>query len=269
MVSFSCRISPLTSTVILRRKIAVGDRGGDLGDVTHLSRQIVRHEVDGVREVLPGAGDAAHVRLTAEPPLGADLASDARDLAGEGVQLIDHRVDGLLQLEDLAAHVHGDLPRQVAVGDRRGDLGDVAYLRRQVARHEVDVVRQILPGAGDTRNLRLPAELALGADLARDARDFGGEGVELIDHGVDGVFELEDLPLHVYRDLSRQVATRDGGRYVGDVADLRRQVVGHRVDGVGKVLPGAGDAGDDGLPAEAPVGADLARHTGHLRGEGA
>ena len=40
--------------------------------------------------------------LTAEPPVGADLARDARHLAGEGVQLIDHRVDGLLQLQDLA-----------------------------------------------------------------------------------------------------------------------------------------------------------------------
>ena len=34
----------------------------------------------------------------------------------------------------------------------------------------------------------------------------------------------------------------DGRRHVGDVADLRGQVVGHRVDVVGQVLPGAGDA---------------------------
>ncbi len=31
----------------------------------------------------------------------------------------------------------------------------------------------------------LAAELAVGADLARDARHLGGEGVELIDHRVD------------------------------------------------------------------------------------
>ena len=39
----------------------------------------------------------------------------------------------------------------------------------------------------------LAAELALGADLAGDAGDFGGEGAQLIDHRVDGVLELQDL----------------------------------------------------------------------------
>ena len=39
-------------------------------------------------------------------------------------------------------------------------------------------------------HLRLAAELALGADLARDARHLAGEGVQLIHHGVDGVLEL-------------------------------------------------------------------------------
>ena len=35
-------------------------------------------------------------------------------------------------------------------------------------------------------HLGLAAELALGADLARDARHLGGERAELLDHGVDG-----------------------------------------------------------------------------------
>ena len=54
-----------------------------------------------------------------------------------------------------------------------------------------------------------------------------GEGVELIDHRVDGVLQLEDLALHVDGDLARQVAARDRGRHLGDVAHLRRQVGGH------------------------------------------
>ena len=41
--------------------------------------------------------------LTAELALGADLARHARHLAGERVELVDHRVDGVLDLEDLAA----------------------------------------------------------------------------------------------------------------------------------------------------------------------
>ena len=66
-------------------------------------------------------------------------------------------------------------------------------------------------------HLGLPAELAFGADLLRDARDLGGERVELVDHLVDDVLDLEDLALHVDGDLLRQVAVGDGGR------DLRRR----------------------------------------------
>ena len=88
------------------------------------------------------------------------------------VELINHRVDGLLQLQDFAGNVDGDLLRKVAAGDRGRDLGDVADLRGEVARHRVDVVGQVLPCAGDAGHLRLPAELTLRADLARDARHF-------------------------------------------------------------------------------------------------
>ena len=44
----------------------------------------------------------------------------------------------------------------------------------------------------DAVHLGLSAELSFGADLLGDARDLGGEGVELIDHDVDRVFELRE-----------------------------------------------------------------------------
>ena len=44
----------------------------------------------------------SHRRLAAELPLGADLARDARHLVRERRELVDHRVDRVLQLEDLA-----------------------------------------------------------------------------------------------------------------------------------------------------------------------
>jgi hypothetical protein len=50
-----------------------------------------------------------HVGLAAELALGADLARDARHLGRERAELVDHRVDGVLQLEDLALDVDGDL----------------------------------------------------------------------------------------------------------------------------------------------------------------
>ena len=172
-----------------------------------------------------------------------------------------------LQLEDLALHVDGDLLRQVAERDGGRHLGDVADLAGQVLGHQVDVVGEVLPGAADALDAGLAAELAFGADLARHARHFRGERVELIDHRVDGVLQLENLALHVDGDLLRQVARRHGGGHFGDVADLPGQVGRHGVDVVGQVLPGAGDALDAGLAAELALGADLARHARHFRGE--
>ena len=66
----------------------------------------------------------------------------------------------------------------------------------------------------------LAAELAFGADFARDARHFRGKGVELVHHRVDGVLQLENFALHVDGDLAREVAARDGRGHFGDVAHL-------------------------------------------------
>ena len=229
--------------------------------------KVVRQIVDGVGEILPGAGDAGHRGLPAEPALRSDLARHARHFRREGAQLLDHRVDGLLELQDLAAHVDRDLLGKVAAGHRDGHLGDVADLAGQVGGHVVDVVGQILPRAGHAGHRRLTAELAFGADFARHARHFRSERRELIDHRVHGLLELQNLALHVDGDLAAEVAARDGGRHVGDVADLTGQIVGHRVDVVGQILPGAGDARHLRLTAELAVGADLARHAADFRRE--
>ena len=147
-----------------------------------------------------------HVGLAAEHALGADLACDAGHLVGEHAQRVDHRVDRVGERGDLAARLDRELLVQVAVGDSRHDLGDPAHLRRQVRRHEVHVVGQVLPRAADALHLRLAAELALGADLAGDARHLVGERRELVDHRVDRVLEAQDLALRVDGDLARQVA---------------------------------------------------------------
>src|SRR5204862_315987 len=107
-------------------------------------------------------------------------------------ELIDHRVDGVLQLQNLALHVHRDLAGEVAGLHGLGDVRDVADLAGQVAGHEVHAVGQVLPRAGHTPNVGLSAELSLGADLARHAGHFRGVTGELIDHRVDGVLQLED-----------------------------------------------------------------------------
>src|SRR5882762_7222561 len=251
----------------LLRDVSVGDRSRHFGDVAHLAGQVAGHRVDVVGQVFPNAADALHVSLPAESTFRPHLARDASHLVGEGVELVDHRVDGVLELEDLAANVDGDLLREVAVGDRGGHIRDVAHLAGEVAGHEVDVVRQVLPDAAHAAYLRLAAEAAFGADLACNARHLTGERVELVDHDVDGVLELEDLAPNVDGDLLREVSVGDGGGHLGDVAHLAGEVAGHEVHVVGQVLPHAGDALDVSLSAELAFGADLARNTRHLTGE--
>ena len=143
----------------------------------------------------------AHLGLAAEPALGADLPGDARDLVGEGRELVDHRVDGVLQLEHLAARVDGDLLGEVAVRDRGRDLGDVAHLAGEVVGERLTLSVRSFQVPRDALDLGLAAELALGADLARDARDLVGEERELVDHRVDRVLELGDLALDLDGDL--------------------------------------------------------------------
>src|SRR5205823_864239 len=137
--------------------------------------------------------------------LGAHFLGHAGDLGRERGQLVDHGVDGVLQLEDLASGVHGDLLGQVTLGYGSGDLGDAAHLAGEVARHEVDVVGQVLPRARHAAYLGLTAELSFRAYLAGDTSDLVGEGRELVDHDVDGVLQLQDLALDVHGDLLGQV----------------------------------------------------------------
>ena len=79
------------------------------GDVADLTGQVRGHRVHAIGQVLPCAGNAPHHGLTAELALGADLPGHTRHFAGEGVRQIHHRVDGVLQLEDFAAHIDRDL----------------------------------------------------------------------------------------------------------------------------------------------------------------
>src|SRR5699024_11429992 len=72
--------------------------------------------------------------------------------------------------------------------------------------HGVDVVGQVLPDARHTLDVGPASELALRADLAGHPGDLVGEGVQLVDHGVDGVLQGQHLTLHVHLDLLGEIA---------------------------------------------------------------
>src|SRR5262249_38657533 len=155
--------------------------------VADLIGEIRGHRVDRIGKILPRAGDAADVGLSAEFPFGADFAGDARDFAGEGAELIDHGVDGVFQLQNFAARIDGDFALEISLRDDTRLFGYVADLIGEVRRHPVHGFRQVAPRTGDAADVGLTTEAAVGADFASDARHFTGEGVKLIHHRVDGV----------------------------------------------------------------------------------
>ncbi len=172
MVFFNSRISPRTSTVILRDKISARHGRGHFGDVAHLVGQVAGHEVHVIRQILPRTGDAFHVRLAAQLAFRTHFARHARDFRRERAELIHHRIDGVLQLQNFAARIHRNLGSQIAARHGGRHTRDVANLVGQVARHVVDAVRQILPRAGNAADVGLAAQLSFGAHFARHARHF-------------------------------------------------------------------------------------------------
>jgi hypothetical protein len=190
-------------------EVAARHGGGDLGDGAHLGGQVAGQLVDVLGQVPPGAGDPGDLGLAAELALGADLAGDAGHLGGEGGQLVDHRVDGALQVEDLALRVDGDLLAQVALRDRGRHEGDVADLAGEVGGHEVDRVGEVAPGAGHALDLRLAGRACPRCRPRGPPGHLVGERAQLVDHRVDGVLQLEDLALRVHGDLLAEVTGRD------------------------------------------------------------
>src|SRR6202023_1243261 len=100
----------------------------DFRDVSHLRCEVASHGVHRLGEVLPYTGDALNICLTAEFAVGTHFARDARYFRGEGVELVHHDVDGVLQLKNLSTRIHGDLRGKVTFRHRRGYLRDVAHL---------------------------------------------------------------------------------------------------------------------------------------------
>ena len=113
--------------------------------------------------VLPGAGHPADPRLAAELALAADLARHPGHLVGERGQLVDHRVEGVLQLAGSRPRASTVIlrlrsPRATAVVD----LGDAAHLAGEVSGHDVDRVGEVAPRPGYAGHFRLTAQPAFG-----------------------------------------------------------------------------------------------------------
>ena len=177
MASLSWRISPRTSTVILRDKIAAGHGGRDFGDVAHLAGQVAGHRVHGVSQILPRSGHAGHLRLAAEFAVGSDFAGHAGNFGGEHAELLNHRVDDVGGAQELAferpsIHVQSHRLGQVALSDGRDGAGDFSRRPKQIFDQRVDRDFHLAPGAARLVKSRALAGPSFFADHLADALQF-------------------------------------------------------------------------------------------------
>ena len=139
------------------RQVAAGNGRGHFCDIPNLASQVAGHGVDGVGEIFPGSTNTGHLRLAAQLSVSTDFAGHARYFRCERTQLVHHRVQSVLELENFALHVDRDLARQIAASHGRRHFGNISNLTSQVAGHEVHVIGEILPRAGHAGHLRLAA----------------------------------------------------------------------------------------------------------------
>src|SRR5690606_10070908 len=90
----------------LTSEIAFGYGGRHYGDVAHLQRQRVRHQVYVFGQLSPTTAQFTDRRLTAEFAFGTHFAGNARHLRHERVQAIHHRIDGVLEILHFSARIH-------------------------------------------------------------------------------------------------------------------------------------------------------------------
>ena len=145
-------------------------------------------------------------------------------------QLVDHRVDGVLQLQDLAARVDvifwDRSPRATAVVT----WAMLRHLGGQVAGHGVDGVGEVPPGAGDAGAPAAWPPSRPSVPTSRATRVTSSANDDSWSTIVLTVFFSSSIsPRDVDGDLLRQVAVGHRRRHLGDVADLAGEVAGHAV----------------------------------------
>ena len=80
----------------------------------------------------------------AQLAFGTNLASDPGYLGNEAIELVHHRVDRVLEIQHLAAHIRRDLLAEVSAGDRTDDtlhLAGGAHERVDKVVHGLDASR--------------------------------------------------------------------------------------------------------------------------------
>src|SRR5579863_3787223 len=192
MVSFSSRISPFTSTVILRDK---SPRATAVVTSAMLRTWPVRFPAIALTESVRSFQVPATPVTFAWPPRRPSLPTSRATRVTSAAN--ERNCSTIVFSVSLSCRIS---PRTSTVILReRSPLAMAVATSAMLRTWPVRLLAMKL-----TLSVR-SFQFAFGAHLAGHARHFAGEGVELIDHGVDGVFQLQNLALDIDRNLARQV----------------------------------------------------------------
>lgn len=126
----------------------------------------------------------------------------------------------------------------------------------------------MLPSAFNVVDRSLPTQNSVGANLLRDFGNFLSELLQLIYHVVDCVFQFEDLAPTRCSDFPRQITFSDSSSDNRNIADLRGEVICHRIDINCQLVPGALNALNLRLAAQDTLCADLSGDASDFECEG-
>src|SRR5262245_10019991 len=183
-VFFSSRISPFTSTVIfrLRSPLAMAVATSAMLRTCEVRLPAMKFTLS-VRSFQVPATPFTSACPPSLPsvPTSRDtrVTSEANELSWSTIVLM------VFFNARISPHTARDLPGSVPRGNGRRYLGDVAHLRRQIAGHEIDVIREIFPGPRHAFHLRLATQFSFRTYFTGHAGDFRSERIELVYHRVD------------------------------------------------------------------------------------
>src|SRR3977135_3473101 len=175
MVFFNCRISPLTSTVILRERSPLAMA---VATSAMLRTWPVRFDAIELTLSVKSFQVPATPRTSAWPPSLPSVPTSRATRVTSPAKALSWST--MVLMVSLSSRIS---PR----------TSTVIFFDRSPLAIAVDTSAMLRTCA---EYVGLAAELAFGADLARDAGDFAREGVEPVDHRVDSLLELQDLARH-------------------------------------------------------------------------
>src|SRR6185437_7566220 len=158
----------------------------------------------------------------------------------EYIKGINHLVQVIFQLEELALHIYRNLLAQVAPRYRDSHIRYVPYLARKVTTHCIYIICKLFPDSCNVWHIGLAAQFTFSTYFTCHTGYLVCKYIQRNHHLVQVILQLEEFSLYVYRYFLRQVTFCNRSCHTGNIADLAGKVSGHDIHILCKLFPYTG-----------------------------